>query len=85
VDNRGSEDDQSVSGLCQSVVNLMRMADEDIVLEMFNDDAEIATGAMYARAFVMDLVELHDDGLAFVRTAHEALSEAVNVTDDENS
>ena len=41
----------------------MSMIDEDELLELLNDDGEVATGAMYARAAFMDLIEIEESGM----------------------
>jgi len=62
--------------ICQQVVGMMSMIDEDELLDLLNDDGEVATGAMYARAAFMDLIEIEESGMHFVNRAHEAFSEA---------
>ena len=62
--------------ICQQVVGMMSMIDEDELLDLLNDDGEVATGAMYARAALMDLIEIEESGMHFVNRAHEAFSEA---------
>ena len=62
--------------ICQQVVGMMSMIDEDELLDLLNDDGEVATGAMYARAAFMELIEIEESGMHFVNRAHEAFSEA---------
>ena len=64
------------SEICQQIVGMMSMIDEDELLELLNDDGEVATGAMYARAAFMELIEIEESGMHFVNRAHEALSGA---------
>jgi hypothetical protein len=85
VTDRGTDDDGAVAALCNDVVRLMTHigeADEDALLDALNDDNEVAVGAMYARALAMGLIELHDDGVAYVRTAREAFAELVDGDQD---
>lgn len=61
--------------ICQQVVGMMSMINEDELLELLNNDGEVATGAMYARAAFMDLIEIEESGMLFVNRAHEAFSQ----------
>lgn len=83
MDIRGSGDSESVAELCQGVVDLMARIDEEDLVDALNSDNEVATGAMYARAQVMGLIELNESGVPSVRSAHEALADMVEVTDDD--
>lgn len=51
----------------------MTRMDGDELLDALNSRADMAAGAMYARALVMGLIELREDGLRHVRTAHDEL------------
>lgn len=55
---------------------MMSTIDEDELLDLLNNDGEVATGAMYARAAFMDLIEIEESGMHFVNRAHEAFREA---------
>lgn len=68
----------SAPEICQQVVGMMSMIDEDELLDLLNDDGEVATGAMYARAAFMDLIEIEESGMHFVNRAHEAFREATD-------
>ena len=78
---RGSSDIESVAELCQGVVDLMSRIDEEELLDALNSDNEVATGAMYARALVMGLIELHESGLPYVHAAHEAFGDMADLAD----
>jgi len=62
--------------ICLQVFSMMSMIDEDELLDLLNDDNEVATGAMYARAAFMDLIEIEESGLHFVNRALEVFSDA---------
>ena len=78
---RGSSEIESVPELCQAVVDLMSRIDEEDLVDALNSDNEVATGAMYARALTMGLIELNDSGLSHVRAAHEALGDMADLSD----
>ena len=83
MNTRGSGEIESVPELCQAVVNLMSRIDEEDLVDALNGDDEVARGAMYARAQVMGLIELNESGVPCVRSAHEALADMVDLTDDD--
>lgn len=83
MDIRGSSDIESVAGLCQGVVDLMAQFDEEDLVDALSGDNEVATGALYARAHVMGLIELKESGVPYVRSAHDALADMVDLTDDD--